>query len=160
MPCFRPWAPALSLGTMNGLHPEDNSNQVEVEQLCEDPGCTCILLMDLTQGSGWLISLPGSTTWPTLAAYRNPRSLSHVLNASCAQLSTVISHSHSCTTQKKQHNQAPGIPHYHNHAIKALPQHSPFSLYILSAFARFHSVAAVPHWSSQVAITGMSEEIW
>lgn len=107
---------------------------------------------DLTQGSG-----PGSTTWPPLKAYRNPCSLPHVLNANC-----VAEHchfpQHSCRTQKKQCNQAPGIAHHCTHEKwVAFPQHSLFPQPILPAFTFTLSVIAIPPWSFHVAVTGMSK---
>ena len=119
-----------------------NSNQLEIEQLCDGPGCTCRSLTDLNLGSRLLSSLPSWTTWPPTTAYRNPCSLSRALNANCVQLSTVLSHNHSCRTRKRQCNQAPGIPYYHNHAITTAqpfcPTH-PICFYPVS-FSHCHSL--------------------
>lgn len=137
-----------------------NSRQLEVEQLCDDPGCTCSWLMDPTQGGGQLSSLPGSTTWPPLNSLQKSllpgTCVKHKLSV---QLSAVVSQNHSCRTQKKQRNQAPGIPHDHNHVVEASSQHSLFPLPIPSAFTRSLSVTAIPHQSSQAAVTGMPEEM-
>lgn len=161
MSCFRSWPPALPLRRLNEgyLQPEDCFSQLEAES------STMTQVVTASHWWIWLGVLGNSSSCLAqpcgqLTAYRNHCSLSLVLNANPVQMSTVISHKHSCMPQKKQRNQAPGIPHHHNHAIKALPQQSLFSLPIPSGSAWFLSVAVIPHWSSQVVMTGMSEELW
>lgn len=141
------------------------AGQMNRDQLQPTWGRTALwwprLYLQLPDGSDpgqWAAQLlPGSATRPPLTAYRNPCSPSRVLNAN--PLSTVISHNHGCRTQKKQSNQAPGIPHYHNHTIKASPRHILFPLPVWSAFTWSLSVTAFPYRSSQVAVRGMSEEM-
>lgn len=106
-------------------------NQFEIEQLwC--PRWYLQFPYDLTWGSG-----PGSTTCPPLKAYRIPCSLPCVLDANCEPEHCHFSQ-HSCRTQKKQRNQAPGTPHHCTHekgclfTTQPFPPAHPACFYLLS----------------------------
>lgn len=103
---FDPLLLILKVGQWTGT----NSNQLEAEQLCDDPGCTCSCLMDLTEGSGQLSSCLAQPRGHLSQLTETPAP-HHVCWMQTLQLSTVTSHNHGCRTGKKQCNQAPGIPH-------------------------------------------------
>lgn len=106
-----PPAPHPKRGQRTGT----NSNQPEVEQLCDDPCSSRVVASSALCPAQPRGHLSGLTEPPA------PR---HTCPKQTGQLSAVVSRNHSCRTQKKLRDGALGTPRYHNHTIEASPPHS------------------------------------